>query len=133
MSHFTTVATKINDLSCLAQALDRIGLKYTQDLIGSGITIRGYRGATTKAPIAINMGTYDIGVIKGPDGMYGLEADWWGIETTTGKEEKDLVATINQAYAYQKVIAACVEAGYSVDNQVTAEDGTMTLQFCKWS
>jgi hypothetical protein len=83
MSHFTTVATRINDLVCLKRALDKLKLKYTQ--AEEGVQVRGWRGQTHLAEIAIDMGKYDIGVVKNEDGTYGLVADWWGVETTSGK------------------------------------------------
>jgi len=47
MSHFTKVATKINDLVALKKALDQLGCKYTHN--EQGVTVRGYRGQTLSA------------------------------------------------------------------------------------
>ncbi len=104
MSHFTTVATKINDLVALTRALDKLKLKYTQ--AEEGVVVKGWRGQTSLAEISIHMGRYDIGVVKNEDGTYGLQADWWGIETTVGKTEQEMVDELNREYAYQKVVNA---------------------------
>ena len=61
MSHFTTVATKINNLTALLQALEKLGYKYNHD--EQGVEVRGYRGQKMKAEVSINMGKYDIGVV----------------------------------------------------------------------
>ena len=130
MSHFTTVATKINDLVALTRALDKLKLKYTQ--AEEGVVVKGWRGQTSLAEISIHMGRYDIGVVKNEDGTYGLQADWWGIETTVGKTEQEMVDELNREYAYQKVVVACEEQGYRIDEQTVAEDGTIKLSVGKW-
>ena len=130
MSHFTTVATKINDLTCLLKALDKLKLKYTH--AEEGVSVRGWRGQTSLAEVCINMGRYDIGVVKNEDGTYGLQADWWGIETTVGKTEQEMVDELNREYAYQKVVIACENQGYQIEDQQVAEDGTVKLSVSKW-
>lgn len=130
MSHFTTVATKINDLTCLLKALDKLKLRYTHD--EQGVSVKGWRGQTSTAEVCIHMGKYDIGVVKNQDGTYGLEADWWGIETTVGKTEQEVVDELNREYAYQKVVVACEAQGYEIKEQVQAEDGTIKLSVSKW-
>ena len=130
MSHFTTVATKINDLVALTQALDKLKLKYTQ--AEEGVVVKGWRGQTSLAEISIHMGRYDIGVVKNEDGTYGLQADWWGIETTVGKTEQEMVDELNREYAYQKVVIACEQQGYRIDEQQVAEDGSIKLSVGKW-
>jgi len=130
MSHFTTVATKINDLVALTRALDKLKLKYTQ--AEEGVVVKGWRGQTSLAEISIHMGRYDIGVVKNEDGTYGLQADWWGIETTVGKTEEEMVSELNREYAYQKVVIACESQGYRIDEQQVAEDGTIKLSVGKW-
>ena len=43
MSHFTTVATKINNIACLLKALDKLKLKYTHS--EQGVEVRDFHGA----------------------------------------------------------------------------------------
>ena len=130
MSHFTKVATKINDLVALKKALDQLGWKYKAS--EQGVEVRGWRGQTTRAEIAIDMGKYDVGVVKQEDGTYALEADWWGVETSRGLTEAEVVKEVNQKYAYQRVVAAVEEQGYTIDtNQVNA-DGSVKLNVSKW-
>lgn len=130
MSHFTTVATKINDLTCLLRALEKLKLNFTH--AEEGVTVRGWRGQTSLAEVSINMGRYDIGVVKNQDGTYGLVADWWGVETTVGKTEQEVVDEINREYAYQKVLVACESQGYHIEEQTVGEDGTVKLSVSKW-
>ena len=130
MSHFTKVATKINDLVSLRKALDALGWKYTH--AEQGVEVRGWRGQTTKAAIAIDMGKYDVGVVQQEDGTYSLEADWWGVETTRGLKEDELVKELNAKYAYQRVVAAVEEQGYTIDQNAVQKDGTVKLTVSKW-
>ena len=130
MSHFTKVATKINDLVALKKALEQLGWKYQYE--EQGVVVRGYQGATMKAEMSINMGKYDIAVIKQQDGTYELTADWWGIETTRGVTEQEAVKQLNHAYAYQRVVAAVEDQGYQIDQNAVQKDGTIKLSVSKW-
>ena len=130
MSHFTKVATKINDLVALRKALDQLGWKYKH--AEAGVEVRGWRGQTTKAEIAIDMGKYDVGVVKQPDGTYSLEADWWGVETSKGLTEAEIVKEVNAKYAYQRVVAAVEAEGYTIDSNAVQADGTVKLNVSKW-
>jgi len=130
MSHFTKVATKINDLVALKKALDQLGWKYRHS--ATGVEVRGWRGQTTKAEIAIDMGKYDVGVVQQADGTYALEADWWGVETTRGLREEEVVKELNAKYAYQRVVAAVEEQGYTIDQNAVQADGTVKLTVSKW-
>jgi isochorismate hydrolase len=130
VSHFTKVATKINDLVALRKALDQLGWKYKH--AEAGVEVRGWRGQTSKAEIAIDMGKYDVGVVKQEDGTYALEADWWGVETTRGLKEEEVVKELNAKYAYQRVVAAVEEQGYTIDENAVQKDGTVKLTVSKW-
>src|SRR6185369_10335749 len=129
MSHFTKVETKINDLVALRKALDQLGWKYQH--AEAGVEVRGYRGQTMKAELSIDMGKYDVGVVKTEAGTYELVADWWGVETTRGLTEQEVAKEINQKYAYQRVVAAVEAEGYSIDTNQVAADGTVQLNVSK--
>ncbi len=132
MSHFTKVATKINNLTALFKALEKLNLKYTT--AEQGVEVRGYKGQKITAEASINMGKYDIGVVKAEDGNYTLVADWWGVETTVGKTEQEVVEEINKEYAYARVVQACEEQGYQIQREdiQQAEDGSVSLVATKW-
>src|SRR5436189_6258480 len=103
MSHFTTVATKISNLVALKRALEKLKWKYAEDTEEQRVEVRGWKGQKINADLSINMGKYDIGVVKQEDGTYTLVADWWGIEVTTGKTEQEVAEELNREYAYQQV------------------------------
>ena len=134
MSHFTKVATKINNLSALAEALKKLGWKHAAAAEGQGVAVRGYKGQKIDAAMSIDMGKYDIGVAKQEDGTYGLVADWWGIETTVGKTEQEVVEELSREYAYARVVQACEEQGYQIAREdiTVAADGTVQLLASKW-
>jgi len=132
VSHFTKVATKINNLQALLKTLEKLNLKYTY--AEQGVEVRGYKGQKINAEVCINMGKYDVGVVKAEDGNYQFVADWWGVETTAGIVEQEFVEEVNKQYAYVRVVQACEEQGYQIaqeDVQV-GEDGTVKLVATKW-
>lgn len=134
MSHFTTVKTKINNLVSLKQALENLKFKATFAEEGQQVVVRGYKGDTIHAVGRIDMGKYDIGVVAAEDGTYELVADWWGVETTAGKYEAEIVEEINREYAFVRVVQACEEQGYQIareDINVSA-DGSVQLVANKW-
>ena len=132
MSHFTKVATKINNLTALLKALENLKYTFTHD--EQGVEVRGYQGQKMKAEVCINMGTYDIGVVKNEAGSYEFVADWWGIETTVGKYENEVMEEINKQYAYVRVVQACEEQGYQIvpEDVQQLQDGTVKLVASKW-
>ena len=78
------------------------------------------------------MGKYDIGVVKAADGTYELVADWWGIEVTKAVTETEFVEELNQRYAYNRVVMACEEQGYTLEESQDEEDGTIQVAMKKW-
>ena len=106
------------------------------------VLLLGYKGdyirnfflnfAALTNDITIDMGKYDVGVVKQEDGTYSLEADWWGVETTKGLKEEEVVKELNAKYAYQRVVAAVEEQGYTIDQNAVQKDGTVKLTVSKW-
>ncbi len=127
MSHFSRVATKICDLTCLIQAMDDLGLTYET---GEDIVIHGHRKATTLASVRITTQNpqYDIGLVENGD-AYELVAEWWGIKETTATE---FVARLTQRYAYHAAVQGLRKKGFRLKKEA-ASDGTLQLTFSKWS
>lgn len=132
MSHFTKCEMKITNLVALRRALDDLKLSYAVAEGEQGVQVRGWKGQKLAAEMSIDMGRYDIGVVKNSDGTYDLVADWWGVETTKGVTEEEFSEQLNQRYAYQRVVLACEEQGYSLEQQASEEDGTIKLVAKKW-
>jgi hypothetical protein len=132
MSHFTKCEMKITNLVALKRALDDLKLKYTSAEQNQDVQVRGWRGQKLAAEISIDMGKYDIGVVKNENGTYDLVADWWGVETTQGVTEKEFSEQLNQRYAYQRVVEACEQNGYEMAEQKDEETGEIKLVMKKW-
>ena len=134
MSHFTKVATKINHLPSLIAALDKLERQYAVGSAECPAAVRGYAGQGVAAEVAVNFGTYDLGLVRGSDGCYEVVADWWGIETTTGRTEAEVMNEINRTYAVERVYASCREAGYDFEGlPEVQEDGSVVLCASRWS
>lgn len=133
MSHFTKCDLKMTNYEALKKALADMELAFQEAEEGASVSVRGYRGQTLDASLKIDMGTYDIGVVKQQDGTLDLVADWWGVETTKGVSEEELKTRLKQRYAYHNVLMACEAKGYSVEEEVNEEDGTINLVVRKWA
>lgn len=132
MSHFTKCALKMTNLAALKKALADLQLKFTEATENQTVTVRGYRGDTLQAAMSIDMGRYDIGVVANADGTYDLTADWWGVETTKGVSEEEFQHALSQKYQYHNVKQACEDKGYSVEEELNEEDGSIRLVVRKW-
>ena len=133
MSHFTKCDLKMTNFEALKKALVDMELNVVEAEAGQSVVVRGYRGQTLEAALKIDMGTYDIGVVKNDDGTIDLVADWWGVETTKGVSEEELKTRLKQRYAYHNVLMACEAKGYSVEEEVNQEDGSIQLVMRKWA
>jgi hypothetical protein len=133
MSHFTKCDLKMTNFEALKKALVDMELNVVEAAEGQSVVVRGYRGQTLDAALKIDMGTYDIGVVKNDDGTLDLVADWWGVETTKGVSEEELKTRLKQRYAYHNVLMACEAKGYSVEEEVNQEDGSIQLVVRKWA
>jgi hypothetical protein len=132
MSHFTKCELKMTNLAAIKAALKDLAMDFEFAEENQQVTVRGYRGDTLKAAIKINMGQYDIGVIANEHGTYDLVADWWGVETTKGVSEAEFKDQLSQKYQYHNVKMACEEKGYSFEEEVNEEDGSIRLVVRKW-
>ena len=132
MSHFTKCALKMTNLIALRKALEDLKLQFTEAEANQGVTVRGYRGDSLKAAMSINMGRYDIGILANADGTYEATADWWGVETTHGMSQEEFEHQLGQRYQYNNVKMACEEKGYTVEDEVNEEDGSIRLVVTKW-
>jgi hypothetical protein len=132
MSHSTKCDLKITNLVALKRALEDLKHVFTEATAEQQAVVRGYKGAKLNAEISIDMGKYDIGVVQQADGTYELVADWWGIETTRGTTQQEFEQELNQRYAYQRVLMACEEQGYNLEEVKNEETGTISLTMKKW-
>jgi hypothetical protein len=132
MSHFTKCDLKVTNLVALKRALEDLNYTFTEAQNEQQVVVRGWKGAKLNAEISIDMGKYDIGVVKQADGTYEMVADWWGIETTRGTQEKEFVEEVNQRYAYQRVVMACEDQGYTLEETKNEESGAIALTMKKW-
>lgn len=133
MSHFTKCDLKMTNVEALKRALADLELGFEEAAEGQTVSVRGYRGQTLDASLKVDMGTYDIGVVKADDGSLELVADWWGVETTKGISEEEMKQKLGQRYAYHNVLIACEAKGYTVEEEVNQEDGSIQLVVRKWA
>ena len=134
MSHFTSVKTKIKDLTCLIRALKDLEFEFTQAEEHQKVRVRGYQRQDTEAELSIHASkTYDIGVKLEADGTYSFVADWWGVETTRGITEEEFLQRVTQRYSYHKVMEEVKKAGYTIESEEETEEETIQVRVRTWS
>ena len=105
MSHFSTLRTKISDVTILKSSLSDLGIQ-TQ----TNADVRGYNGQRSRADlVAVLDGEYDLGWSRNADGSYDLIADLWGVAKKHNQTE--LINSINQKYAVNKTLAEVKRPG----------------------
>lgn len=128
MSHFTTVETKVNSLSALAKACEKLGYAFTQ----GDVEIRNYYGhrMNAQAKIQIPHASYAIGVVREPgeEESYALTGDWMMLGGAPVQDQ------LLREYALARVLESCAAEGYSIDSSEIRvnEDGSMALVAVAW-
>lgn len=127
MSHFSQIKTQIRNLTSLQAALSDLGIDWKP----GPREIRGYRGQTYKADIAIEQNNgYDIGFSwNGTE--YELVADlqFWEQAWSVNR----FLSMVTQRYAYHTVINETAKQGFQLAEQQKNEDGSIRLVLQRWS
>ncbi|WP_320666936.1 DUF1257 domain-containing protein [Prochlorococcus sp. MIT 1307] len=128
MSHFSTVKTQLRKKTPLLQALLDLGLC---PLEGERM-VRGYRGQTVKAEVAVTMTQGgDIGFRwNEATKTYELvtDLDLWKQQVPIER----FLAQLTQRYALNTVLTATVEEGYQVAEEKRNLDGSIELVVTRW-
>lgn len=127
MSHFSHIKTQIRNLTSLQSALTDLEI----DWKAGPETVRGYRGQTRTAEVAIEQNNgHDIGFSwNGQE--YELVADleyWqqpWSVDGFLNR--------VTQRYAYHTVVNETGRQGFQIAEQQKNEDGAIRLVLQRWS
>jgi hypothetical protein len=134
MSHFSSVKTKIRNLSALERALKDLNYECTLAEEGQTVQVRGYQGQKMDAIGCIKASkTYDIGIVKTLDGTYEFVADWWGVETTRGVAEEDFIKQLTRRYSYHVIMDEVKKKGYTLETEETTEKDEIRIHVRSWS
>ncbi|KOR37204.1 hypothetical protein AM228_08360 [Planktothricoides sp. SR001] len=127
MSHFSQIKTQIRNLSSLESALTDLGI----DWKSGPREVRGYRGQTTQAEIAIAQDNgYDIG-FRWNGQEYELVADlqYWQQNLTVN----GFLNQVTQRYAYHTVMNETAKQGFQVAETQKQADGSIRLVLQRWA
>ena len=127
MSHFSQIKTQIRNLTSLKAALTDLGIEWKAE----PETVRGYRGQSREAAIAIEQENgYDVGFSwNGKE--YELVADlqyWQQPLSVAG-----FLSQVTQRYAYHTVVNETTKQGFQVSEQQQNTDGSIRLLVQRWS
>ena len=128
MSHFSTVKTQLRKRDSLVKSLKDLGY----DPQEGQTLVRGYRGQTVKAELAVSMPKGgDIGFRwnKSTE-AYELVADLdlWSQAVPVER----FLSQITQRYALNTVLAATAEEGFEIAEQSSNLDGSIELVVTRW-
>ena len=128
MSHFSTVKTQLRKREPLLQALHDLGYVPQE----GGRLVRGYRGQTVKAEVAVTMSKGgDIG-FRWNDSTQAYELvtdlDLWQQEVPVER----FLSKLTQRYALNTVLTATTEEGFQVAEERRNMDGSIELVVTRW-
>ncbi|NJL84695.1 MAG: DUF1257 domain-containing protein [Chloroflexaceae bacterium] len=126
MSHFSTIKTKIRNLTSLQSALSDLGVNWK----AGPATVRGYRGQARSAEVVIEQNNgYDVGFSwNGQE--YELTADlqYWQQPLSV----EGFLARVTQRYAYHTVVSEAAQQGFQLTEQQQNQDGSLRLVVQRW-
>ena len=126
MSHFSQIKTQIRNLASLQAALTDLGIDWKP----GPVQVRGYRGQTLNAEVAIEQDNgYDIG-FSWNGNEYELVADlqYWQHAWSVDR----FLQQVTQRYAFRTVLNETVKQGFHVAEQQNNEDGSIRLVVQRW-
>ncbi len=128
MSHFSTVKTQLRKREPLLQALNDMGYCTQQ---GERL-VRGYRGQTVKAEVAVHMPEGgDIG-FRWNDATQAYELvtdlDLWKQPIPVER----FLSKLTQRYAVNTLLSATTEEGFEVAEEKNNLDGSIELVVTRW-
>ena len=128
MSHFSTVKTQLRKRKPLLQALLDLGYCPQE---GERL-VRGYRGQTVKAEVAVTM-------TKGGDIGFRWNESTQAYELVTDLDlwqqqvpVERFLSKLTQRYALNTVLSATSEEGFEVAERKTNVDGSIELVVTRW-
>ena len=127
MSHFSQIKTQIRNLTSLQAALTDLGIEWKAE----PETVRGYRGQSREAAIAIEQENgYDVGFSwNGKE--YELVADlqyWQQPLSVAG-----FLREVTERHAYHTVVNETAKQGFQISEQQQNTDGSIRLLVQRWS
>ena len=135
MSHIAKIETEIKDLSQLVKVLDELGMDYELAPEGETFSLRGFfkNEVVTGCLMEIKTGSaYGIGVRRTEDG-YEVVADWWAVETFSGRKKEEILNRVMRQYAYRTVMDKAQDMGFALVSE--EEDSRENLRIClrRWT
>ncbi len=124
MSKFVKVKTQLRDVALVKQALDELQIHYEEN--------QQYTHYWSKkqaaVPILIMSGGSKFGLREDNDGVYEMVGDDMQI-----KRMRSLMDSVQQRYAYNKVLAETEAAGFSLVEEAVGNDNVIRMTVRRWS
>ncbi|MBL1210429.1 DUF1257 domain-containing protein, partial [Geminocystis sp. GBBB08] len=125
--HFSSIKTKIRNLTSLKAALVDLGINWKN----GPSPVRGYQGQTSQAEIVIPQeNNYDIGFSwNGQEYELVSDLQYWQQPWTVD----GFLQRVTQGYALQTILNESSKQGFAVTEKQKNEDGSIRLVVQRWS
>ena len=135
MSHIAKIETAIKDLSQLVKVLDELGMDYEFAPEGESLSLRGFgkNEVINGCLLEIKTGSaYSIGIRRSEEG-YEAVADWWAVETFTGRKKEDILNRVMRQYAYRTVMDKAQDMGFSLVAEEEDSRENLRISLRRWT
>lgn len=131
MSHFSCVKTELRNKKALVQSLEDLGMEVTVAVEGGKQQINGYQGQTQQAELKISQQNgHDIGFSYNGN-SYELVSDlqFWQQNVSVDR----FIEKLSVQYAVNSIKEVSNNGGFSLQQQVNEQDGTIAMTLSRWN
>jgi hypothetical protein len=135
MSHIAKLKTRIKNLEYLKKALDSLGMGYELAPEGETLSLMGFSKNEIVHGCLMEIKTgsaYSIGIRKTEDG-YEAAADWWAVETFTGRRQEEFLERITRQYAYETIMDKARGMGFSLVREEEDTKANLRISLRRWT
>lgn len=131
MSHFSCVKTELRNKKALVQSLEDLGMEVQVAAEGAKELVSGYQGQTHEAELKIaQQNGHDIGFVHNGN-SYELVSDlqFWQQDVSVDR----FVEKLSVQYAVNSIKEVSNNGGFSLQQQVNEQDGTIAMTLSRWA
>ena len=135
MSHVSKIETAITDIGLLEQALRELGMEYRLAPAQSCLSLSGYGKNEVIDGCVMEIKTgcaYSIGIRPAESG-YEAVADWWAVETFTGRVRGEILGAIMKQYAYKTIMDKVCGMGFELVSEEQDAREEVKIRVRRWS
>ena len=131
MSHFSCVKTELRNKKALVQSLEDLGMEVQVAAEGAKELVSGYQGQTHEAELKIaQQNGHDIGFsYNGNSYELVSELQFWQQDVSVDR----FIEKLSVQYAVNSIKEVSNNGGFSLQQQVNEQDGTIAMTLSRWN